>query len=110
MSYQAHFDIPGATDVMTFPDGSIDPENGTTHLGDIAIGAEVAVAVVDGRTTPPTNRDRAIADELVLYGLHGLLHLLGYDDENPDDLQEMWQRQRELLALVEIELESEPTA
>lgn len=107
--HREHFDIAGATDVMTFPDGSPDPESGTIHLGDIAICPAIAAEVV-GRRSGVADTDLAIRQELVLYALHGLLHLLGYDDHDADDLAEMWQRQRDLLALVDIPLEAEPTA
>ena len=97
-----HFDNPDATDVMTFPDGNEDPESGLTHLGDLAVGVEVA-------QREAAIRNRPVGDELILYILHGVLHLLGFDDEDEDDLAQMWAVQRRLLHTVGIELETEPT-
>jgi len=88
-----HFDDPTTTDVMSFPDGATDPDTGRMQLGDLAICVDVAERQARLRGT-------TIGEELLLYLLHGLLHLLGYDDVDPADQAEMWQQQRHLLALV----------
>jgi probable rRNA maturation factor len=100
--HREHFDVDGTTDVMTFPDDSTDPETGLHLLGDLAVCAEVALREA-------LERGRSASDELTLYVLHGLLHLLGYDDEDPADQAEMWAVQRRLLATVGIRLEAEPS-
>ncbi len=97
-----HFDDPTTTDVMTFPDGGYDPANGTLLLGDLAVCVDVA-------RREAVLRKRPISDELTLYILHGVLHLLGYDDRTAPKRRIMWQRQRELLASVGIPLEAEPS-
>lgn len=38
------------------------------------------------------------AEELLLYVVHGALHLVGYDDLNPEAKKEMRRREREVLA------------
>ncbi len=96
-----HFADPAPTDVMTFPDGSTDPETGCHRLGDLAVNAAEAARIA-------AERGRTAADELTLYVLHGVLHLLGYDDLDPGDQREMWAVQRRLLAGVGIALEAEP--
>jgi probable rRNA maturation factor len=96
-----HFEDPEPTDVMTFPDGATDPETGLRHLGDLAVGVDVASRVAQ-------ERGRSEADEVCLYILHGVLHLLGYDDEDERDQREMWAIQKRLLATVGIALEDEP--
>lgn len=99
--HRTHFSDPEPTDVMTFPDGSADPETGHPHLGDLAVGVDVALRNA-------ADRGRQASDELTLYILHGVLHLLGYDDVDERDQAEMWAVQRKLLATVGIELEAEP--
>ena len=96
-----HFAIPTTTDVMTFPDGGTDPESGRTHLGDLAVCVDVA-------RREAKSRQRPIGDELMLYCLHGLLHLIGYDDVTPRKQARMWAAQRRLLATVGIEIEATP--
>lgn len=57
-----------ATDVLSFP---VDDER---FLGDIAIAAGIAQRQAD-------DAGHAVATELRVLALHGLLHLLGYDHE-----------------------------
>ena len=88
-------DLPGPTDVMSFPmdelrpgrDGD-PPEEGV--LGDIVLCPSVAAkqAVTAGHATE---------EELLLLTTHGVLHLLGYDHAEPDDEKEMFELQRQLL-------------
>ena len=99
--HETHFADASATDVMTFPDGGLDPETGRRHLGDLAVCVDVARRAAAARR-------RAVGDELILYILHGLLHLLGHDDRKPRDRAKMWAAQRRLLAGVGIGLEPTP--
>jgi probable rRNA maturation factor len=95
-----HFLDPSPTDVMTFPDGSTDPDGGIL-LGDLAVC--VPVAQREAR-----RRKRPLADELTLYILHGVLHLLGYDDADEQSRRAMWTVQRRLLGQVGITVEAKP--
>jgi len=88
-------DLPGPTDVMSFPmdelrpgrDGA-DPDEGV--LGDIVLCPPVAArqAVEAGH---------ALVEELLLLTTHGILHLLGFDHAEPDEEREMFDLQRQLL-------------
>lgn len=81
------------TDVVTFVleegEGSID--------GEIVLGADVAA-----RTAKELNV--AAADELLLYAIHGALHLVGYDDLSPEPRVEMRVQERKYLASFGLEL------
>lgn len=90
-------DEPGPTDVLSFPmdelrpsraDDDNDPEPGL--LGDIVLCPEVArtQAVTAGHST---------ADELHMLATHGILHLLGYDHAEPQEQEEMFGLQKQLL-------------
>ena len=92
--HRQHFDISGSTDVMSFPDGSINPENDRLLIGEVAVCPAVAEAAV---AAAPDSR-RSLSDELLLYILHGTLHCVGYDDIDENDRRDMWQRQSELLS------------
>ncbi len=104
--HHRHFGDPEPTDVMSFPDGSFDPEYERRNLGDLAICPDVARAVVAQRpgADDPQVRERLVAEECILYLIHGLLHLLGHDDQHDDDRAEMWQRQCALLAMIGIQV------
>jgi probable rRNA maturation factor len=88
-------DLPGPTDVMSFPmdelrpgrDGT-DPEEGV--LGDIVLCP--AVAARQAREA-----GHATEEELLLLTTHGVLHLLGFDHAEPEDEKEMFELQRQLL-------------
>lgn len=67
------------TDVLSFP---MSAPNARTLEGEIVIGAEVA-------KDQARERGHDVGAELALYVIHGLLHLCGYDDHEPDDIQRM---------------------
>lgn len=71
---------PKTTDVITF------------EHGELLIGVEVAKrqALEYGNT---------FERELALYGIHGMLHLAGYDDRSKDEFELMKMRQEEILEL-----------
>lgn len=80
------------TDVLAFPLDEGDSE-GERSLGDIVISVERA-------------RDQArqfkhpLRREIALLAVHGLLHLLGYEDETEAGASAMWSRQKELLEKI----------
>ena len=81
---QVHADFLGdatETDVITFPYGEI--------LVCPAVAQDVALV-----------QEAAVHDEVLLYALHGLLHLGGYNDKSPEDAAEMALTQEALLRQV----------
>ncbi|WP_113717968.1 rRNA maturation RNase YbeY [Arthrobacter dokdonensis] len=89
-------DEPGPTDVLSFPMDELrpgTPEQPTPAglLGDIvlcpAVAREQAAAA-----------GHSLEEELLLLTTHGVLHLLGYDHAEPEEKEEMFGLQRELLA------------
>ncbi len=78
-----------ATDVLSFNtdfEGLRRPD-GTAELGEIVIALPVAVrGARDRRVT--------LSGELALLTVHGTLHLLGYDHEEPQDDQQMKELER----------------
>jgi probable rRNA maturation factor len=90
-------DLPGPTDVMSFPMDELEPggrpdapEPGPGMLGDIVLCPEFAAeqAVAAGHS---------LGHELALLTIHGVLHLLGYDHAEPDEEKEMFALQDRLL-------------
>ena len=88
-------DLPGATDVMSFPMDELRPgregsESQEGVLGDIVLCPSVA-------EKQAREAGHATEEELLLLTTHGILHLLGYDHAAPDEEKEMFELQRQLL-------------
>ena len=88
-------DLPGPTDVMSFPmdelrPGRDDEEPDEGLLGDVVLCPTVAArqALEAGHATQ---------EELLLLTTHGILHLLGFDHAEPEQEKEMFDLQRRLL-------------
>ena len=95
-NYHVRFmDLPGPTDVMSFPMDELtpgregeEPEEGI--LGDIVLCPSVAQAQAK-------EAGHALEEELLLLTTHGILHLLGFDHAEPEEEKEMFELQRQLL-------------
>jgi len=90
-------DLPGPTDVMSFPmdelrPGKDDEEPSQGLLGDIVLCPEVAKKQAEEAPTK-----HSMDEELQLLTVHGVLHLLGYDHADPEEEAEMFGLQNELL-------------
>jgi probable rRNA maturation factor len=90
-----YMDLPGPTDVMSFPMDELRPgregeDLQSGLLGDVVLCPAVAHrdAVKEGQST---------AEQLLMLTTHGILHLLGYDHAEPDEEKEMFELQRRLL-------------
>jgi len=76
----------GSTDVLSFdlsvPGGGI--------IAQVVVCGDVAVSQARSRRIGPQR-------ELMLYIVHGLLHVMGFDDTTPQAAEKMYARQEELL-------------
>jgi probable rRNA maturation factor len=77
------------TDVLTFP---LDDETGPLE-GDVIVSADTAVRMA-------AQMQWSAADELLLYVVHGVLHLVGYDDLDGESRAEMHARQRHYMCVL----------
>jgi probable rRNA maturation factor len=71
-------DDPTPTDVITF------------HHGEILISADTALK-------QGCEHGQSLDHEVALYLVHGLMHLAGWDDHDPEEAREMAQRQSAIL-------------
>jgi len=85
----------GPTDVLAFPMDELrpglvneEPEEGV--LGDLVLCPSVAASQA-------TTAGHSTTEELDLLTVHGILHLLGYDHAEPDEHEEMFGLQAQLL-------------
>jgi probable rRNA maturation factor len=90
--------IDEPTDVLAFymlPQKGADssfalPPDGVTRLGEVIISYPQAVAQAK-------EQGHSTERELALLIIHGILHLLGYDHQEPEEESRMRKRERELL-------------
>ena len=68
----------GPTNILSFDNGTPDPETGRLQLGDLALGLEVI-------ETEAARAGIPVADHLAHLLLHGLLHLCGFDHETDSE-------------------------
>ena len=93
--HERFMDLPGPTDVMSFPMDELRPGRDGVDLQEGVLGDIVlcpAVAEEQARQA-----GHAPVEELLLLTTHGLLHLLGFDHADPDEKHEMFELQRQLL-------------
>ncbi|MBL8086797.1 MAG: rRNA maturation RNase YbeY [Chthonomonas sp.] len=89
-------DVASTTDVLSFPA----PAHVAGHLGDIAISYDVAA--LQARMRGVSTRD-----EIAMLAIHGGLHLLGYDDEQEADREDMIQRMNAIASQVGLPTDSD---
>jgi probable rRNA maturation factor len=87
---EAYRGISKATDVLSFVEDYLDPETGRMYLGDIVVSVETA-----SRQAAEANHTLDV--ECTLLAIHGTLHLLGFDHAEPDEHDQMWKLQGEIL-------------
>jgi len=87
-----------ATDVLAFSfvEGKLSKINPYSLLGDVIVSADTAFSNAEIYKTSPR-------EELILYIIHGILHLLGYDDITPAKRRLMRKKERYYLRKLKIE-------
>lgn len=83
--------IDAATNVLAFPTGNA----AAKHLGDIVLSFETIAREARSERKP-------FAHHLAHLAVHGFLHLVGYDHEQPGEALEMERAEREILRALAI--------
>lgn len=83
--HEQYFDDPSTTDCISFPLDDEDEEYRV--LGEIFVCPQTAVDYAREHDGDPY-------EEVALYIIHGLLHLIGLDDIEPDEREEMRNREK----------------
>jgi probable rRNA maturation factor len=85
--------VSKVTDVLSFPNGDIDPETERKFLGDVLICRAAAKEQAE-------ELGQSEEEEITFLKIHGLLHLLGCDHENEEDEKNMIAKQKEILLVL----------
>ncbi|MBO4726173.1 MAG: rRNA maturation RNase YbeY, partial [Clostridia bacterium] len=85
--------VDKVTDVLSFPDGDINPETNRRFMGDVLICKEVAKRQAE-------EIGHSLEREITFLKVHGTLHLFGYDHIESEDEVKMFGLQRKIMALL----------
>jgi probable rRNA maturation factor len=88
--HQRYKSVASTTDVLSF-------DLRETHDPQCPRVEGELVICVDEAARQAAQRGRETRLEVLLYAVHGLLHLLGYDDARPSQARDMHRREDELL-------------
>lgn len=96
-----HRGLDESTDVLAFPNETqgpfVDAPGVPRYLGDVIISFPQAKTQATGAGNDPSA-------ELQLLVVHGILHLLGHDDQTGPDCARMWQAQQAVLDQLDVEV------
>lgn len=95
--------IDRPTDVLSFAAGKAMPgmKEDESYLGDVVISVPMA-------KRQAKQGDHSLKAELQLLAVHGTLHLLGFDHEEPEEKTLMWWAQASILAQLGAEISGPP--
>lgn len=93
--HQEFFQDPSITDCITFPiDDPYSKKERCICLGEVFI-----CPVYAKKYSASYGKD--VYEELSLYAIHGILHLLGYDDQTPAQKKVMRRHEKQCLKLLD---------
>jgi len=85
-TFLGHNDV---TDVLSFPYDVSYPSGDIS--GEIIVSVEMAIKIAQ-------EHGESVEGEIALYFVHGLLHLIGYNDKLKEEAERMHRREGEILA------------
>lgn len=85
------------TDVLSFVDGSRDPDTDELYFGDVIIG----LAIAEAQAAAAGHELKA---EIALLTVHGVLHLLGHDHASGATKETMWRAQIDILRQLNVKV------
>ena len=91
----AFYMIPEAEQARAGPSHFVTPPDGVQHLGEAIVSYPQAVLQAQ-------EHRHSIKKEIAILIIHGVLHLLGYDHEKPEQRHEMRAKEKEILNSIEV--------
>jgi probable rRNA maturation factor len=96
-----HRGVEAPTDVLAFPNEAkgpfVDPPELPRYLGDVIVSFPRAEAQA-------SEAGNQVLAELQLLVVHGVLHLLGYDDQTGPERARMWDAQQAVLDVLGVDV------
>jgi probable rRNA maturation factor len=92
--HEEYFDDPSPTDCISFPMDDSEEDSFYKILGEIFVCPEVAFEYSQANLLN-------MNEELTLYVVHGILHLLGYDDIDEEDQKLMRSKEASCMQLLQ---------
>jgi probable rRNA maturation factor len=91
--HNKYFNDPSVTDTISFPIDSLHSTDGYCFLGEIFVSTDAAIKYGKSFNINPY-------DEIALYIIHGLLHLLGYDDNSDKEKTLMRKKEKSCMNFI----------
>ncbi len=95
---ESYLNHPGSTDVLSFDLRDPAEADGSNRLD---VDGELVLSVQTARREAAA-RGNPLEAELGLYAVHGVLHLLGYDDKHESEARSMHELEDEVLSSIGI--------
>lgn len=103
-----HMGERGPTDVLAFPLHEWTVENGHSHLADEELGGSSrgpfvlgdVVVDLDQAVRQAAEGDWSVAEEVALLAIHGTLHLVGHDHDDPEGEAAMRELEHAVLTVL----------
>jgi probable rRNA maturation factor len=103
-----HMGERGPTDVLAFPLHEWTVENGHSHLADDELGGAGrapfvlgdVVVDLDQAVRQAAEGDWSVAEEVALLAIHGTLHLVGHDHDDPEGETAMRELEHAVLTIL----------
>jgi probable rRNA maturation factor len=91
----AFYMVPEVRQIEAGSSHFITPPDGVQHLGEVIVSYPQAVVQAQ-------EQQHSIKKEIAILIIHGVLHLLGYDHEKPEQRHEMRAKETEILSSIEV--------
>ena len=88
------------TDIITFDTSDYDADTSRRSSGDRRISADIVISLDTVRSNAVTYSESSFSQELYRVMIHGVLHLVGFDDQTPEQAEQMRSAENQALSLL----------
>jgi probable rRNA maturation factor len=95
--HEKYLNDPSPTDCISFPIDDPFSKETYKHLGEVFVCTDIAIEYAKENNLSPY-------DEATLYMIHGILHLIGYDDILQKDIKTIRKKEKKYMTLLKEQL------